>query len=394
MKNITKNMFLLGSALTVCVHYTRGSDYNPDYREQVGSKIREAYSKQVSDFLEEGYAPKDKRLPELMCCKCVDRMTELVKKYKKSRKETDISILEKNFEPVLEENKDYLSGKCCNFAYSPIGFGWSPSPKIAQALEILDVCDRFKEQYECEMHAMHARMLEPGLYVEEQVSLDVLCKLIRGYKRVNKKAAMWESCNYCRPSWDELEKSWDELEKSRDELEKSGDELEERGHVWKKWNQSVGDFLKSQEKNKSEKEIFDAFVGYNDNPLVWCWGRPRLFSGDWWAETKLVDKDDSRVNTDNVKLCYNRPAWKYYHSAHARCWPTEDCNKDFKLVAKKMVKRCKEPLTLLYRDLSLERKDLNPTLTWFLDKVLKPRIKKEKKAKLPKKTQEGTPSEF
>ena len=382
MKNITKNIFLLGSALTVCVHYTRGNDYNPDYREQVWSKIREAYLKQVSDFLEENYAPKDKRLPKLMCCKyvdkmmeivknykepnketdisalkaklmcckCVDKMTEIVKNYKESNKETDISALKANFKKVLEKNKNYLSGKCCCFAHSLLILEWSPSAPI-EALEMLDVCDRFKKQYGCEMHAMHARMLKPGLYVEEQVSLEVLRELIRGYERVNKKAAMWESCNYYRPSEDEFTKS----------------------DVLNEWNKSVCEFLKSQ-KNKSEEEVFDAFVGYNDNPpYVWCWGRPRLFSGDWWAETKPVKKNDYRVNTDNVNFCFkNKPAWQYYHPVSARCYPVKYCNDDFKLVAKKMVKRCKGPHRLLYNE--LKEKNLNPTLTWFLDEVLKQRV--------------------
>ena len=353
MKNITKNMFLLGSALTVCVHYTRGNDYNPDYREQVWSKIREACLKEMEDFLDGQGIPKYERIEEPMCCECVNKMMKFVKDYyyKESNKETDISVLKENFKTVLEESKNYLSGKCCCFACSLWRWEWSPSSPI-EALEMLYVCDRFKKQYKCEMHAMHARMLKPRLYVEEQVSLEVLRDLISGYKRVSKKAAIWESCNYYRPSEDEFTKS----------------------DVLNEWNKSVCEFLKSQ-KNKSEEEVFDAFVGYNDNPFVWCWGRPRLFSGDWWAETKPVKKNDCRVNTDNVNLYFNnKPAWRYYHSESARCWPTKYCDDDFKLVAKKMVKRCKGPLRLLYNELSLERKDLDPTLIWFLDKVLKPRV--------------------
>ena len=180
------------------------------------------------------------------------------------------------------------------------------------------------------------------------------------------------------------------------------DELEERGRVWEKWNKPMCEFLKSQEENKSEKEIFDAFVGYYDAAPWHYWNGPSpffsVFQGDWWAEPKLVNEDDSRVNQENKKLYFKKtPAWQFYRSAFTNCQPTKDCNNDFKLVAKKVVEQCKERLTPLYNELKEE--NLNSTLAWFLKEVLRPRVKQEKEAEVAKnkvvqKTKEGTASEF
>lgn len=265
MKNITKNMFLLVSALTVGVNCTRGDDYNPDYRERVRSKILEACSKQVSDFLKKESVPvaernAELREAELICCGCVDKMMEIVEDYKKSNKETDyvelnhilntgkpiqIDTLESNFKTVLDKNKRLWGESCCYFSYlSPSSNLPLPFRSIIPALSLLDVCDRFQKQYGCEMHAMHKRMMDPELYVG-QVNSEVLRTLICGYERVSKKAAKWELCNNSRPS--------------------EGDE-----NVDPVWDKYMCEFLKSRKGAKalSPEEIFDAFVGYNDNAFV------------------------------------------------------------------------------------------------------------------------------
>ncbi len=367
MKNITKNMFLLVSALTVGVNCTRGDDYNPDYRERVWSKILEACSKQVSDFLDKKRVPVELRKAELICCGCADKMMKIVEDYKKSNEKTDyvelnhilntggsiqVDTLESNFKTVLDKNKHLWGKTCCYFSHS------SPSSNlpllsrsIIPALSLLDVCDRFQKQYECEMHAMHKRMMDPELYVG-QVNSEVLRTLICGYERVSKKAAKWELCNNSRPS--------------------EGDE-----NVDPVWDKYMYEFLKSRKGAKalSPEEIFDAFVGYNDNAFVQCWGRQCLFKGDWWAETKPVKIDDPRVYTDDARRLFRETtAQQYYHSAFAWCWPTQYCENDFKQVAEIMVNQCKDSLDSLCDELSEKKKVLDPTLIWFLDEVLKPHI--------------------
>lgn len=370
MENITRNVFLLVSALTVGVNHTRGDDYNPDCRRRVWRKISEACSKQVADFLDEISFPVEKRNRELICYECVNRMTGIVKDYKESNEDTDyvkinhilntgsegvsdqVGILESKFKTILDENRSRLWGKCCYFAYLPTEFDWSlPFRAIMPALSFLDVCDRFQERYGCEMHAMHKRMMDPELYIGS-VDSKVLRTLICGYERVSEKAALWESCHYCRPS-----REWTEND------------------VWLQgWDKPMCEFLRSR-KGKSEEEVFDAFVGYHDNAFVCGWQRPHLFEGDWWAETKPVKMSDPRVDTENVELYFRQAtAWQYYHSAFANCFPSKYCDDDFKRVAETMVKRCTDSLASLYDELSKKREVLDPTLIWFLDKVLKPRV--------------------
>lgn len=105
-----------------------------------------------------------------------------------------------------------------------------------------------------------------------------------------------------------------------------------------------------------------------------------MFKGDWWAETKPVKIDDSRVYTDDARRLFRETiARKYYHSAFAWCWPTKYCKDDFKQVAEIMVNQCKDSLAQLYKELSEKKKVLDPTLIWFLDKVLEPHIAKQAK---------------
>ena len=356
MKNITKSMFLLVSALTVGVNYTRGDKYNPDCREQLKSKILEACSKQVSDFLKEDDAFV-KKGAELMCDKCVDKMTKFVEDYcaelnkNKDYVETG-TISESELEKVLKENKGRLQDSCCCFAHWHTFRDCLLSPKaIIPALRLLDACNRFRKRYECEMHAMHKRMMNPKLYVKQVVDSVVLSTLIRGYKRVHRKAVLWELCHTSRPQ------EWNQ-------------------YVGSVWDKSMCVFLQWQT-DIDDEEIFDAFVGYNDNAFVGCWGRPCLFEGDWWAEVKPVKMEDFRVNWGRANHFFNEvTARDYYHSAFADCRPSKYCDEDFKQVAETMVKQCTDLdfLSSLHEKLSKERNDLDTTLIWFLDKVLAPRV--------------------